>query len=66
MIVVANGKQREARDGATVTGLLEDLKLAPARVVVEHNGKPLGREAFDTTRLQAGDRLEIAQMVGGG
>jgi sulfur carrier protein len=66
MMVTANGKPRAVDDGETVSGLLERLGLAEDRVVIEHNGEPLEREHFSQTHLQAGDSLEIAQMVGGG
>jgi thiamine biosynthesis protein ThiS len=66
MIVTANGKQRTVSDGASINDLLSELALSADRVVVEHNGKPLRREVFSQTKLQSDDRLEIAQMVGGG
>jgi thiamine biosynthesis protein ThiS len=66
MIVTANGKQRTVPDGASINDLLSELALPAERVVVEHNGKPLRRDVFSQTKLQAGDQLEIAQMVGGG
>ena len=66
MIVTANGKKRTVSDGASINDLLSELRLSAERVVVEHNGKPLRREFFSQTTLQSGDRLEIAQMVGGG
>jgi thiamine biosynthesis protein ThiS len=45
---------------------LYTLGLVPERVVVEHNGAALRRDRFGSTVLREGDRLEIAQMVGGG
>jgi len=66
MIVTANGKKRTVSDGASINDLLGELRLSSEHVVVEHNGKPLRREFFSQTKLQSGDQLEIAQMVGGG
>jgi sulfur carrier protein len=66
MLIVANGKKRAVRDGAMVSDLLQELKLEPLQVFIEHNGAPLEREDFGTTALREGDKLEIAQMVGGG
>lgn len=63
---VANGKQRTAQSGATVRDFLRALDLAPPQVVVEYNGEPLERESYALTPLRTGDRIEIAQMVGGG
>jgi len=36
------------------------------QVVVEHNGRALERERFARTVVSEGERIEIAQMVGGG
>lgn len=66
MTITANGKQRTIADGESVASLLRALGLAPERVVVEHNGGALRRDRFVETVLRDGDRLEIAQMVGGG
>ena len=66
VVVIANGKPLETAAGATVADFLRALDLAAAQVVVEYNGEPLERERYDRTALREGDRLEIAQMVGGG
>lgn len=66
IVVVANGKPRTAGDGMSVGDFLRGLHLAPAQAIVEYNGEPLERERFDGTSLRSGDRIEIAQMVGGG
>jgi len=63
---VANGRPRSAANGATIADILRELELAPAAVIVEYNGEPLARERFAATPLCDGDRIEIAQMVGGG
>jgi len=61
-----NGEEREIADGLTVTALLEELKIRPARVVVERNREIVAREAYGITRLADGDNLEIVHFVGGG
>jgi thiamine biosynthesis protein ThiS len=61
-----NGEEREIADGLTVTALLEELKIRPARVVVERNREIVPREAYGTTPLADGDTLEIVHFVGGG
>ena len=66
MNIFTNGKRRALEAGASVGDLLRSLGLDPLQVVVEHNGEPLARESFSTAALREGDRLEIAQMVGGG
>jgi len=61
-----NGKPRSVPSGSTVADLLAELELRPMQVVVEHNGRALERERFARTVVSEGDRIEIAQMVGGG
>lgn len=60
-----NGARREMEPGTTIAVLLAQLGLSPPQVVIEHNGEALAREKFGI-ELRDGDRLEIAQMVGGG
>jgi len=66
IVVVANGKPRTADAGTSIGDFLRELNLAPAQAIVEYNGEPLERERFEQTSLRSGDRIEIAQMVGGG
>ena len=66
MTITANGTQRTVPEGASLEAVLRTLGLTPERVVVEHNGVALRRDRFGSTVLCEGDRLEIAQMVGGG
>ncbi|HEX7232473.1 MAG TPA: sulfur carrier protein ThiS [Candidatus Binatia bacterium] len=61
-----NGEEREIADGLTLTALLEDLKIRPARVVIERNREIVARDAYEVTRLAEGDTLEIVHFVGGG
>lgn len=61
-----NGEEREIADGLTVTALLEELNIRPARVVVERNREIVAREVYGITRLADGDMLEIVHFVGGG
>jgi len=61
-----NGEESEIADGLTVTALLEELKIRPARVVVERNREIVASEAYGITRLADGDTLEIVHFVGGG
>jgi thiamine biosynthesis protein ThiS len=64
--VAANGKPHVAQDGSSVAALLSTFGLSANQVIVEYNGEPLPREQFASTPLHEGDRIEIAQMVGGG
>jgi len=61
-----NGEEREIAGGLSITGLLEELKIRPGRVVVELNRNIVAREAHTSTLLNDGDTLEIVHFVGGG
>jgi thiamine biosynthesis protein ThiS len=61
-----NGELRRVPEGTTAAGLLEQLGLLPAVVVVERNRVILPREALAGTALEAGDQLELVHFVGGG
>ncbi len=64
--IVVNGENREARPGATVKDLLRELGLNAGRVAIERNLEILPRPKWDEIRVEAGDRYEIVQFVGGG
>jgi len=64
--IVVNGEDRATRPEATVTDLLRELGLDRGRVAVERNLEILPRAKWAETKVQAGDRYEIVQFVGGG
>ena len=66
MFVVANGKEREVDDHASVDAFIRELDLDPRFVIVEHNGEALDRRRFSETLLHDGDRLELVRAVAGG
>ena len=66
MVVVANGDEVDVADDATVADLLDLLGLSKRLIVVERNGEPVARSERATTRLAAGDRLELVRAVAGG
>lgn len=64
--ITVNGEQRGAKPGTTVTDLLQEMGLDPGRVAIERNLQILSRPDWQETSVQAGDRYEIVQFVGGG
>ena len=64
--IVVNGENRAAKSGATVTDLLGDLGLNSGRLAIERNLEILPRPKWAETKVEAGDRYEIVQFVGGG
>ncbi len=61
-----NGEERELAEGLTLAALLEQMGMKADRVAVELNREIVRRDRWQETCLQAGDRLEIVQFVGGG
>lgn len=66
LTIIVNGEQRGAKPGSTVTDLLQEMSLDPGRVAIERNLEILSRADWQKTTIQAGDRYEIVQFVGGG
>jgi len=66
MQLTVNGEMRVARDGETLETLLSGLGLNPLKVAVERNGTIVSRSVYSQTVLQAGDKLEVVEFVGGG
>jgi sulfur carrier protein len=64
--IVVNGESRAAPAGSTVIDLLRELGLQGGRVAIERNLEILPRPKWPETRVEAGDRYEIVQFVGGG
>ena len=64
--IIVNGEPREVPGGLTLAALLQFLGLDPARLAVELNRRIIQKDAWATTPIAAGARLEIVQFVGGG
>lgn len=65
MEIVFNGKPVEVV-AATLLELLGEMGVGTERVAAERNQTMVPRRLWPETRLQAGDRIEVVQMVGGG
>ncbi len=61
-----NGDEKTFEGSLTLAALIERMGLKADRVAVELNREIVSRPLWPQTRLQAGDRLEIVQFVGGG
>ena len=64
--IVVNGEAQSVAEGASVSQLLESLGIHAGRVAIERNLQILPRLEWATTKVAAGDRYEIVQLVGGG
>jgi sulfur carrier protein len=61
-----NGEPHKIEGEASLTALLEKLKLAPSRIAVEINHAVVPKAEYAQTVLKAGDKVEIISFVGGG
>ena len=66
MKIVLNGAACEVAETATVSSLLEELGIKPARVAVEINLQIIDSGDFKTTSFKEGDKVEVIGFVGGG
>ena len=65
MEIVVNG-ERESLEPCTIADLVMRRGLDAGSLVGECNRAIVKQEQWPTTRLQAGDRLELLSFVGGG
>jgi sulfur carrier protein len=62
-----NGEGADVGDSISVTQLLKEQEVKmPDMVSVELNGDILNRDAFDSTTLAEGDKVEFLYFMGGG
>ena len=61
-----NGRKRAVREGETVAELVAELGLRPGMVAVEVNERLVARDRREATSLQAGDKVELVTIMGGG
>jgi thiamine biosynthesis protein ThiS len=61
-----NGKPVQLDNATPLLTYLQTLGVSANSVAIEHNGVIIGREAYASTSLSAGDVVEIVRMVGGG
>jgi sulfur carrier protein len=66
LTIVVNGAERPIFAGQTLSGLLTELALDPARVAIELDHRIIRRPDWDTIQLKPGAKIEIVQFVGGG
>ena len=65
MEIIVNGKTKEV-ETANVSVLIQLFDLEGKRFAIEINKELVPRSSFDTTLLQAGDKVEIVGAIGGG
>lgn len=66
MKIRLNGEPYELAGPLSITALLTGLGIDPRRVAVEHNQIVVKRGAYESTRIEERDEVEIVNFVGGG
>jgi thiamine biosynthesis protein ThiS len=66
MHITVNGRTLEIEPGQTLHELIISMNLDPSVVVAELNHGIVPGDTFASTSLNAGDRLELLNFVGGG
>ena len=64
--VTVNGEALRMPAGASISDLLERLRVATPRVAVERNREIVPKAAYRETPLSSGDVFEVVELVGGG
>ena len=64
--ITVNGEIMRLPSGASISDLLERLRVATPRVAVERNREIVPKAHYRETPLSAGDVLEVVELVGGG
>jgi len=64
--LTVNGEQRNVPEGATMSELLNDLRLERNGIAVAVNERVVRTAKLDEHRLQEGDVVEIIRAVAGG
>lgn len=66
MKIRINAEERDVPEGASVADVVETLSLNPKFIAVEVNLELIPRGEHASTKLSAGDQLEVVTLVGGG
>ena len=64
--VILNGESKAIKTDSSITDLIQFMGLGDARIAVELNLEIVPRSEHATTKLKAGDTLEVVHAIGGG
>ena len=66
MEIFVNGQAHQIESPLSLIQLIDHLGLEPRKMAIERNLEIVPKSAWEQTALNAGDRIEIVQFVGGG
>ena len=64
--ILLNGETREVRAASSVADLVATLDRAPRGIAVAVNREVVPRNRWTERVLEAGDRVDVVQAIGGG
>jgi sulfur carrier protein len=65
MNIQLNGEQKEI-EATTIAQLVVELGLEKRMLAVERNLEVVPKSEYTHTTIEAGDRIEVVHMIGGG
>ena len=66
MLIKVNGAAEDVPDNSTVRDVLTSKRLPEEMAVVAVNDEIVRRDAWQSLRLKADDRVEVIRIIGGG
>jgi len=60
-----NGEEQVVH-ATTLSEMVEELGLSKRMIAIERNLEVVPKSEYDATQLEAGDRIELVHMIGGG
>jgi len=60
-----NGEEQIIHAGS-LSDMVEELGLSKRMIAIERNLEVVPKSQYDSTQLEAGDRIELVHMIGGG
>ncbi len=65
-ITLNNRKEEFNKESMTISELLEIKNFTFANLVIKINGKLIKKDAYSSSFIQSGDKLDVIHMISGG
>ncbi len=66
MRVIINGKEQNIEENMSILALLQELNIKEKTMAAAINMKVVKKDSWDSTLIQADDKIEFLHFVGGG
>lgn len=64
--ITMNGKKYPLENSKTLKEVLDEFGITPSQMAIELNGEIIPHNKIEQNIIEADDRIEIIQFVGGG